>query len=82
MFIKKIVRSFLYFLLVYTVASCSKPVSEYIPPNPVPAPDPVAKPVGTPIGDAHVEFIGEEGGTIKFPNGQVERKKQKFLSRQ
>lgn len=72
MLIKKIVRSFLYFLLVYTVASCSKPVSEYIPPNPVPAPDPVAKPVGTPIGDAHVEFIGEEGGTIKFPNGQVE----------
>ncbi len=72
MFIQKITRSFLYFLFVFSVTSCSKPVSEYIPPNPVPATDPVARPVGSPIGEPHVEFIGEEGGTIKFPNGQVE----------
>ncbi len=72
MFIQKIKRSVLYILLLFTVASCSKPHSEYIPPNPVPTPDPVARPVGEPVGEAHTEFIGEDGGTIKFPNGQVE----------
>lgn len=72
MFIQNIKRSVFYFLLLFTIASCSKPDSEYIPPNPVPAPDPVARPVGAPIGEAHVGFIGEDGGTIKFPNGQVE----------
>lgn len=72
MLIQSLNKSILFFLILCSVISCSKPDSQYIPPNPLPVPDPVARPVGEPIGEAHVEYIGQGGGTLKFPNGQVE----------